>query len=97
MARSPSNTAASTSTSSPLISSDEVNLLVYAYLSESSYTHAAYALFNESRLKDYVDSGEGDSQPRIPQTSQLVRVLKKGLQYIMAEAKHRGVGKLLLD
>lgn len=88
------NSSSSNSNSSgPPISSEEVNLLVYTYLAESTFTHSAYALWNEGRLNDYVHAAEGDSQPRIPQTGQLITILKKGLLYLQAEAKHRGVSE----
>ena len=76
------------------MSSNEVNLLVYTYLSESTFSHSAFTLYNEARIKEYVDSGkeEGENTPTIPQSGQLVRILQKGLLYLQAEAKHRRVG-----
>jgi hypothetical protein len=80
------------------MASDEVNLLVYTYLAEHQFTHSAYALFNEATLKEYVNSGNGEDEntPTIPQTDQLVRILQKGLLYLQAEAKHRGVSARLV-
>lgn len=49
----------------PLMSSDEVNLLVYAYLAESTLEHSAFTLYNESKLDSFVSSstfGDGSHQ-----------------------------------
>ena len=98
----------------PLMSSDEVNLLVYAYLAESTLEHSAFTLYNESKLDSFVSSptfGDGSHQrsatsngepasatatsselhPAIPPTGHLIRILQKGLLYLQAEAKYRGV------
>lgn len=74
----------------PLMSSDEVNLLVYSYLAESCLDHSAFTLYSESRLGDFLNSGE-ENPPAVPPTGQLIRILQKGLLYLQAEAKYRGV------
>lgn len=77
----------------PLMSSDEVNLLIYSYLAESCLDHSAFTLYSESRLGDFLNSGD-DSAPSIPPTGHLIRILQKGLLYLQAEAKYRGVRPL---
>ena len=111
-----SSSSASAAAVAPLMSSDEVNLLVYAYLAESTLEHSAFTLYNESKLDSFVSSstfGDGSHQrsatsngepasatttatsselhPAIPPTGHLIRILQKGLLYLQAEAKYRGV------
>eukprot|EP01132_Coremiostelium_polycephalum_P005919 gene5919-7368_t len=61
------------------ITSDEVNFLVYKYLLESGFQHAAFSFYNESLVSK---SGlNGDTIPH----GTLVSVLQKGLQYMEVE------------
>jgi len=89
----------------PLMSSDEVNLLVYTYLAESALEHSAFTLWSESRLGDFMSGsrrnsagGDGESSsptkemaPTTPPAGHLIRILQKGLLYLQAEAKYRGL------
>lgn len=70
------------------MSSDEVNLLVYAYLADSTLHHSAFTVYNESRLADFVN--EEGVNPAPPPSGHLIRLLQKGLLYLQAEAKYRG-------
>ena len=78
----------SVSVLAPVMSSDEINLLVYAYLAESTLDHTAFALYNESRLADFVN--DDGANPALPPSGHLIRLLQKGLLYLQAEAKYRG-------
>lgn len=79
----------------PLMSSDEVNLLVYAYLAESCLDHSAFTLYSESHLAEFLESND-ENPPSVPPTGHLIRILQKGLLYLQAEAKYRGVSLMLL-
>ena len=62
------------------ITSDEVNFLVYRYLQESGFTHAAFTFAYESLvMKSSVASAE------VPPGA-LISLLQKGLQYVDIEA-----------
>ena len=112
-----SSSSAGAAAVAPLMSSDEVNLLVYAYLAESTLEHSAFTLYNESKLDNFVSSpssgeashhrsatsngepasatataGSSELHPAIPPTGHLIRILQKGLLYLQAEARYRGVG-----
>jgi hypothetical protein len=63
------------------ISSDEVNFLVYRYLQESGFTHAAYTFGYES----YVAKTTIASGTELPPGA-LVSFIQKGLQYLELEA-----------
>ena len=64
------------------LTSDEMNYLVYRYLLESGFTHAAFALGNES----YVDGRKlTDGQREVPPGA-LISFVQKGLQYCELEA-----------
>ena len=62
-----------------MISSDEVNFLVYRYLLESGFSHSAFSFAHESLV---VRSVVADSE--IPPGA-LVTFLQKGLQYVEVE------------
>lgn len=59
------------------LTSDEMNYLVYRYLLESGFTHAAFALGTESR--------PGKPEREIPPGA-LISFVQKGLQYLELEA-----------
>lgn len=63
------------------ITSDEVNYLVYRYLQESGFAHAAFALGFES----YVNKSNIDGADIPP--GALIAFLQKGLQYCEVEAQ----------
>jgi transducin (beta)-like 1 len=64
------------------LTSDEMNYLVYRYLLESGFTHAAFALGNES----YVDGRKlTDGAKEVPPGA-LISFVQKGLQYCELEA-----------
>ncbi|ETW86725.1 hypothetical protein HETIRDRAFT_306016 [Heterobasidion irregulare TC 32-1] len=67
-----------------LISADEINCLIHAYLQDSGFQHSAYAIRNEGRL---------DHSPHftkhIPR-GELVDLLSKALLYMEVEAHHAG-------
>ncbi|GAM22975.1 hypothetical protein SAMD00019534_061500, partial [Acytostelium subglobosum LB1] len=63
------------------ITSDEVNLLVYKYLQESGYNHAAFAFFNESNVARSSIAQLAEELPH----GKLVTYLQKGLQYTQVE------------
>lgn len=62
------------------ISSDEVNYLVYRYLQESGFTHAAYTFGYESYIQKTSIAGT-DLPP-----GALISFIQKGLQYLELEA-----------
>ena len=64
------------------LTSDEMNYLVYRYLLESGFTHAAFALGHESRV-DGARVADGDG--KIPPGA-LIAFVQKGLQYCELEA-----------
>lgn len=64
------------------LTSDEMNYLVYRYLLENGFTHAAFALGHESRV-DGAKVAEGDE--KIPPGA-LIAFTQKGLQYCEIEA-----------
>ena len=62
------------------VSSDEVNFLVYRYLQESGFVHAAFTFAYESLVtKSAVANAE------VPPGA-LISLLQKGLQYVDVEA-----------
>ena len=64
------------------LTSDEMNYLVYRYLLESGFTHAAFALGHESRVDGArVADGDGNIPP-----GALISFVQKGLQYCELEA-----------
>ncbi|KAM9956367.1 hypothetical protein ACTFIR_003080 [Dictyostelium discoideum] len=62
------------------ITSDEINFLIYKYLLESGFQHAAFSFYNESLV-----SKSDINASNVPHGS-LVSVLQKGLQYMEVEA-----------
>lgn len=62
------------------ISSDEVNFLLYRYLVESGFSHAAYTFGNESQVTS-TDIHSADVPP-----GALITIIQKGLMYVEAEA-----------
>lgn len=60
-------------------SSDEVNYLVYRYLLESGFTHAAYTFGIESHISQSNINGS-----MVPPAA-LLNIIQKGLQYTEAE------------
>lgn len=67
------------------LTSDEMNYLVYRYLLESGFTHAAFALGTESR--------PGKPEREIPPGA-LISFVQKGLQYLELEANLNDVRTL---
>ena len=63
------------------ISSDEVNYLVYRYLQESGFTHAAYTFGYESFIAK-TSIAQGTELP----PGALISFIQKGLQYLELEA-----------
>ena len=63
------------------ISSDEVNYLVYRYLQESGFTHAAYTFGYESYIAK-TSIAQGTELP----PGALISFIQKGLQYLELEA-----------
>ena len=63
-----------------MISSDEVNFLVYRYLLESGFSHSAFSFAHESLVARSVVAGS-EAPP-----GALVSFLQKGLQYVEVEA-----------
>eukprot|EP01136_Pigoraptor_vietnamica_P023709 Opistho-1_new@76103 len=61
------------------VTSDEVNYLVYRYLLESGFVHAAYTFGNESHI-----SRSNINGAEVPPGA-LVTMMQKGLQYVEAE------------
>ena len=73
------------------LTSDEMNYLVYRYLLESGFTHAAFALGNES----YVDGRKlTDGQREVPPGA-LISFVQKGLQYCELEANLNEVREVM--
>ena len=68
-----------------------MNYLVYRYLLESGFTHAAFALGNES----YVDGRKlTDGQREVPPGA-LISFVQKGLQYCELEANLNEVREVM--
>ncbi|KAH9486362.1 F-box-like/WD repeat-containing protein TBL1Y [Psilocybe cubensis] len=66
-----------------VITSEEVNCLIYSYFQDCGFNHSAFALRNEGRLQN-----SPFSQKHIPR-GQLVDLLSKALLYIEVEAHWR--------
>ncbi|GAA5886682.1 hypothetical protein JCM5296_005369 [Sporobolomyces johnsonii] len=87
-----------------MMTSDELDWLVYSYLEESGYHHTSFSLLHESSLAGPSTSasapqpngrGPPQSHPNpvmnhVVPPGHLVRLLQKGLLYLEAEAKYRG-------
>ncbi|KAM0788735.1 hypothetical protein ACM66B_002827 [Microbotryomycetes sp. NB124-2] len=83
-----------------MMTSDEVDWLVYSYLVESGYTHTSFSLLHESALSGPSTTSSAPvngrrAQPNPVMNAQvppghLVRILQKGLLYLEAEARFRG-------
>eukprot|EP00521_Asterionellopsis_glacialis_P014045 CAMPEP_0195293118 /NCGR_PEP_ID=MMETSP0707-20130614/11706_1 /TAXON_ID=33640 /ORGANISM="Asterionellopsis glacialis, Strain CCMP134" /LENGTH=866 /DNA_ID=CAMNT_0040353755 /DNA_START=24 /DNA_END=2624 /DNA_ORIENTATION=+ len=85
-ASSDSNSGRGSGAPAPLsITSDEVNLLVYRYLQESGFVHAAFTFSYESML----GRSTKRNSDKIPPGA-LISFLQKGLQYVgIEESLHR--------
>lgn len=70
----------------PLLSSAEINLLIYHYLSDSGFNHSAFSLRHEASL----DSNPITATAVVP-PGQLVTFLTKGLLYKAVEEHVRPV------
>lgn len=69
------------STSAPILSASQINLLIYHYLKESGFHHSCFSFRHESRLDDEPLSHEAVIEP-----GRLIQALEKGLLYMSVEA-----------
>lgn len=72
----------------PLLSSAEINLLIYHYLSDSGFNHSAFSLRHEASLDDNPITKSAVVPP-----GQLVAFLTKGLLYRAVEEHVRPVSR----
>jgi len=79
--RSRGDKSSSTGDGTAVITSDEVNYLVYRYLQESGFVHAAFSLGYES----FVNKSDIDGNDIPP--GALIAFLQKGLQYCEVESQ----------